>query len=135
LLDPARLNDRSLDGPARDRLRRDLLEGTLQTLRQIGQEAPAPLIDELYRFEATRGTGGAFRPEVEILAAADIYDALTAPKIYKGSPWRIGGALAELMRLPYCQRGERPAFTAFVELMKPAGAMVAVRPQPEIKIR
>lgn len=135
LLSPARLNDRGLDAPGRERLRRDLLDSTLQTLDQTGQSAVAPIVEELYRFEATRGAAGAFRPEVEILAAADIYDALTAPKIYKGSPWRIVGALAELLRLPYCQERQRPVFTAFVELMKPAGAAIAVRPQPEIKIR
>ena len=36
VVEPARLNDRSLDGAGREKLRRDLLDGTLQTLRQIG---------------------------------------------------------------------------------------------------
>ncbi|MGE0734447.1 MAG: adenylate/guanylate cyclase domain-containing protein [Alphaproteobacteria bacterium] len=134
-LDPTRLNDRSLDSGARDRLRGDLLDGTSKTLRQLGQDDVAPVIAELYRFEATRGADGSYRPEVEILAAADIYDALTAPKIYKGSPWSIVGALAELMRLPYCQDHLRPAFVAFVELMKPAGATIAVRARPDVIIR
>jgi adenylate cyclase len=134
-LDPARLNDRGLDSTGRDRLRGELLDGTSKTLRQIGQDSVAPVIAELYRFEATRGTDGDFRPEVEILAAADIYDALTAPKIYKGSPWSIVGALAELMRLPYCQDRPRAAFVAFAELMKPAGASIAVRARPDIVIR
>jgi len=134
-LDPARLNDRGLDSAGRDRLRRELLDGTLRTLQQIGEVGLAPIIQELYRFEATRGAEGEFKPEVEILAAADIYDALTAPKIYKGSPWRIVGALAELMRLPYCQRRQRPVFSSFVELMKPAGASIALRARPGAVIR
>ena len=55
----------------------------LKTLQQIGEETSAALITDLYRFEATRGAEGEFAPEVELLAAADIYDALTSPKIYK----------------------------------------------------
>jgi adenylate cyclase len=135
VIGPARLNDRSLDGAGRERLRRDLLDATLQTLGQIGADSSAPLIVDLYRFEATRGAEGEFSSAVELLAAADIYEALTAPKLYKGSPWRIVGALAELMRLPYCQRQQRPVFTAFTELMKPSGAVIAPRARPDVLIR
>ena len=135
VVEPARLNDRSLDGAGRERLRHDLLDGTLRTLKQIGAESSAPLIADLYRFEATRGAEGEFSAAVELLAAADIYDALTAPKLYKGSPWRIVGALAELMRLPYCQSQQRPVFTAFAELMKPSGAVIAPRARPDVRIR
>ena len=134
-VEPARLNDRSLDGASRERLRHDLLEGTLRTLKQIGADSSAPLIADLYRFEATRGAEGEFSAAVELLAAADIYEALTAPKLYKGSPWRIVGALAELMRLPYCQSQQRPVFTAFAELMKPSGAVIAPRARPDVRIR
>ena len=134
-VEPARLNDRSLDGASRERLRNDLLEGTLRTLKQIGADSSAPLIADLYRFEATRGAEGEFSAAVELLAAADIYEALTAPKLYKGSPWRIVGALAELMRLPYCQSQQRPVFTAFAELMKPSGAVIAPRARPDVRIR
>ena len=135
VVEPARLNDRSLDGVGRERLRRDLLDATLQTLKQIGADSSAPLVADLYRFEATRGAEGEFSAAVELLAAADIYEALTAPKIYKGSPWRIVGALAELMRLPYCQSQQRPVFTAFAELMKPSGAVIAPRARPNFLIR
>ena len=135
VMGPARLNDRSLDGAGRERLRRDLLDATLQTLGQIGADSSAPLIVDLYQFEATRGAEGEFSSAVELLAAADIYEALTAPKLYKGSPWRIVGALAELMRLPYCQSQQRPVFTAFTELMKPSGAVIAPRARPDVLIR
>ncbi len=135
VVEPARLNDRSLDGAGRERLRHDLLDGTLRTLKQIGADPSAPLIADLYRFEATRGAAGEFSAAVELLAAADIYDALTAPKLYKGSPWRIVGALAELMRLPYCQSQQRAVFTAFAELMKPSGAVIAPRARPDVRIR
>ena len=86
----------------------------------------------MYRFEATRGAEGEFDAAVELLAVADIYDALTAPKIYKGSPWRIVGALAELMRLPYGQTGRRPVFAAFAELMTPAGAAIQADSKPAL---
>jgi adenylate cyclase len=132
---PIQLNDAALDSRGRENLRKLLLEGTIKTLEQIGEKSLIRIVTELYRFEETRGAAGAYRPEVEILAAADIYDALTAPKIYKGSPWRIVGALTELMRLPYCQTGHRPIFTAFVELMKPARAAIATRARPEVLIR
>jgi HD-GYP domain-containing protein (c-di-GMP phosphodiesterase class II) len=135
VIGPARLNDRSLDGAGRERLRRDLLDATLQTLGQIGADSSAPLIVDLYRFEATREAEGEFSSAVKLLAAADIYEALTAPKLYKGSPWRIVGALAELMRLPYCQSQQRPVFTAFTELMKPSGAVIAPRARPDVLIR
>jgi len=39
------------------------------------------IVAEFYRFEATRGADGQFDPAVELLVAAEIYDALTAPKI------------------------------------------------------
>ncbi len=85
----------------------------------------------LYRDRAE----GEFSAAVELLAAADIYEALTAPKLYKGSPWRIVGALAELMRLSYCQNHQRSVFTAFAELMKPSGAVIAPRARPDVLIR
>jgi adenylate cyclase len=134
-VEPARLNEYGVDSERRERLRADLLDGTLKTLQQIGEDTSAAPITDLYRFEATRGAEGEFSPEVELLVAADIYDALTSPKIYKGSPWRIVGALAELMRLPYCQRQPRPVFAAFVELMKPADALIPTRGRPDIVIR
>jgi hypothetical protein len=135
VIEPGRLNSRNLDVAGRESLRRDLLDGTLQTLAKIGADSLAPLIAGLYRFEATRGAEGEFDAAVELLAVADIYDALTAPKIYKGSPWRIVGALAELMRLPYGQTGQRPVFAAFAELMRPAGATIVARAKQDVLIR
>lgn len=134
-LEPARLNDAALDSDGRDVLRRDLRDKTLATIEQVGEGALAPVIEDLYRFEATRGADGAYAPEVEILAAADINDTLTAPKAYKGAPWRIVGALDELQRLPYCQGQQRPVFDAFVALMKPKDATVSVRARADVLIR
>jgi adenylate cyclase len=135
VIEQARLNNRNLDAAGRESLRRDLLDGTLRTLTKIGAESLKPAITDLYRFEATRGADGEFDAAVELLAVADVYDALTAPKIYKGSPWRIIGALAELMRLPYCQSGDRPVFAAFVDLMKPASATITTREKLGVLIR
>jgi adenylate cyclase len=135
IIEPARLNNRNLDAAGRESLRRDLLDGTLRTLTKIGADSLNALVADLYRFEATRGAEGQFDPAVELLAVADIYDALTAPKIYKGSPWRIVGALAELMRLPYCQTGHCAAFAAFADLMRPAGATISARAKQDFLIR
>jgi hypothetical protein len=42
------------------------------------------------------------------LIAADIYDAMTAPKFYKGTSWRIPGALEELRHLSHRIAADRP---------------------------
>lgn len=134
-VEPDRLNAPSLSGEERDRLRGDLLDNTKAVLEQLELTALAPLLEELYRFEASRGADGAYGAATEILAAADIYDALTAPKIYKGAPWRIVGALEELTRLPYCLGRERPIFDAFVDLMKPSDATIAAQRKATVVLR
>ena len=134
-LDGARLNHPSLDGPGRDELRRDLLANTASTLDQLGLAELTPAIEELYRFETTGGADGELGALAELIAAADIYDAMTAPKLYKGTPWRISGALDELRHLPHCAAADRPIFGRFVELMKPADFAIAARPAEKVLIR
>ena len=134
-IEPAALNHPSPGAEARDRLRRELLDNTLAALERLGLQSLAPVIGELYRLEGTRGAEGEYGPAAEILAAADIYDALTAPKIYKGTPWRIVGALEELLRLPYCRTADRPVFQAFVELMKPKDTPVSGRRREQVILR
>jgi HD-GYP domain-containing protein (c-di-GMP phosphodiesterase class II) len=132
---PDRLNAPALTGEERDRLRRDLLENSTTVLDQLDIGALAPLLEDFYRFEASHGADGEFGPAVEIIAVADIYDALTAPKIYKGAPWRIVGALEELLRLPYCLERERPIIKAFVDLMKPKSATIAAQRKAKVVLR
>ena len=132
---PDRLNAPGLTGEERDALRRDLLDNTKTVLDQLDLAGHAATIESFYRFEASRGAEGEYGPAIEILAAADIYDALTAPKIYKGAPWRIVGALEELMRLPYCLAADRPVFKAFVELMKPKDATIGAQRQATVVLR
>jgi HD-GYP domain-containing protein (c-di-GMP phosphodiesterase class II) len=134
-LDADRLNHPSLSGEERNTLRDDMLDATVAVLERFGFAALAPAIRGLYRFESSRGAEGEYGATVEILAAADIYDALTAPKRYKGAPWRIAGALEELTRLPYCQARERAIFTAFVKLMKPKETAVRAGARPQIMLR
>lgn len=134
-LEPSRLCDPGLGADQRETLRRDLMENTLGTLDQLEMGSLAPTIQDFYRFEGSRGATGEYGAMVELLAAADIYDALTAPKIYKGAPWRIVGALEELLRLPYCQSRQRPVFTAFVDLMKPEGMTVSSAKRPQTVLR
>ena len=117
-IDAERLNRPSLSHSQRDALRNEMCVETLAVLDQLGVADLAATIEGLYRFEKARGASGEFDTTVEIIAVCDIYDALTAPKRYKGAPWQIPGALAELKRLPWCQIGDRPVVDAFVELMK-----------------
>ncbi|MFC3228010.1 adenylate/guanylate cyclase domain-containing protein [Marinibaculum pumilum] len=134
-IDPRRLNDKALSAEARAGLREELRDRTLEALDRLSLGRLAPVLASLYAFEACRGATGTYEPAVEILAAADIYDALTAPKLYDGAPWRITGALEELLRLPWCSGTQRPVFAAFVDLMKPAQAKLAIRPRSRILLQ
>ena len=134
-LDAGRLNDGSLSGEGRDRLRQELRDGTIAALVRLELGALGPAIERFYRFEATRGADGEYDTLTEILAAADMFDALTAPKVYKGTPWRIVGALEELLRLPYRQSRDRPVFDAFIALMKPKDASVSGKARDGILFR
>jgi adenylate cyclase len=131
-LEAGPLNTNFGEAASRDRMRGDLLGHTLSALRRLGREDLVAKVEALYQFEGCRGSGCQSSPDVEIVAAADIYDALTAPKLYKGMPWRIRGALEELLRLPYCTECARPVFNAFVELMKPEGVHIAPRTTGQI---
>lgn len=134
-VDTRRLNDPSPSGEERDRLRKALLDNTVSVLEQLELADLTPALDRFYRFEATRGADSEYDVLTEILAAADIFDALTAPKIYKGRPWRIVGALEELLRLPYRRKRDRPVFDAFVALMKPKDALLTGRARDEVLFR
>jgi adenylate cyclase len=123
-----RLNERVPSSEDREKLGDDLLAATEETLGRLNLPEVAAVIAGLTLFERTGGADGEFYTAVEILAAADIFDAITAPKYYKGTPWRITGALEELLHLPYCQRAVRPVFAAFAALMKPTDASISVRP-------
>ncbi len=134
-VDPENLNRQALSADDQARLRRDLRDSTILALSQLDLQRLEPLVRGLYDFEDCRGAAGSFCQAVEMLAAADIYDALTAPKLYRGAPWRIVGALEELLRLPWCAGNERPVFAAFVALMKPADATLAARSRSRILLR
>jgi adenylate cyclase len=126
-LSGSELNEPCPDSAQKDRLRGALLQHTLAAVERLGMTDLAPDIEDLYRFESCVDCAQPVRPLIELVAIADIYDALTAPKLYKGKSWRITGALEELLRLPYCRPGSRPFFTAFVEMMKPEASRIAVR--------
>jgi adenylate cyclase len=134
-LDDERLNAPSLNGDERDRLRKDLLDNSITILTQLDMAELAPALERFYRFERTRGADGEYDTLTEILTAADIFDALTAPKIYKGTPWRIVGALEELLRLPYCRNRDRPVFDAFIALMKPKDSSVTGKARDGVLFR
>ena len=134
-IDVTQLNDPVPSHEARDRLREELLDNTVAALERLDLAELGPALERLYGFEATRGADGEYDIVTEILAAADIFDALTAPKIYKGTPWRIVGALEELLRLPYRRDRRRPVLDTFVALMKPKDAPLTGRTKDEVVFR
>ncbi|MBT6827963.1 MAG: GAF domain-containing protein [Rhodospirillaceae bacterium] len=134
-IDVARLNERSPGNQERIKLRADLLENTLEVLEKINQQALAPALRHFYYFEETGGESGDADALTQLLAAADIYDALTAPKVYKGTPWRISGVLEELLHLPHCEGAERPIFNKFVEIMRPKDAAISTSTKTEVMFR
>jgi len=134
-VDPATLNATELDATGKDALRDALESATVEALGRLGLDRLAPAIAPIYRFERSGGSDGAFDLMTEIVCAADIYDALTAPKIYKGASWRITGALEELLRLPCCDGGERPAIRGLVELMRPKDDAIAARRSAKVVLQ
>ncbi|HEY7991165.1 MAG TPA: adenylate/guanylate cyclase domain-containing protein [Stellaceae bacterium] len=120
-LDTARLNRRGLTAEERAALRTDLERATAETLDRLELGELASALPPFYRFEAQELTGE-IDMLTEIVGVADIYDALTAPKFYKGTPWSIRGALEDMMRMPFAINRPRPILAAFAELMRPAAA-------------
>ena len=134
-IDAERLNERSPGIQERTKLRADLLQSTLEVAEKIGQHQIAPTIRHFYHFEETGGEGAEADTLTELLAAADIYDAHTAPKVYKGTLWRVSGVLEELLHLPHCQGVERPIFDKFVEIMRPKDAAISTTTKTEVMFR
>jgi adenylate cyclase len=123
-VDAERLNRPMMSGAEREAIRSDMCRETVAALERLGFARLSGVVTELYRFERTRGADSGFDRTIEVLAACDIYDALVAPKRYKGAPWRIAGALAELLRLPWLQTQDARIFETFIDLMKPKDAEV-----------
>lgn len=126
-VDPALLNATDFDARAQQELRTRLERETLKALDLLELNHLAQDLRQLYAFEAAGGRLEPVSALVEIVAIADIYDALTAPKIYQGASWRIGGALGELLRLPRYDGGENEIVRGFIELMRPEGETVSRR--------
>jgi adenylate cyclase len=124
-LEPRRLNQRGLSSEERAALRGDLESATIETLTRLELGELADPIHAFYRFEAQEHDGE-IAMLTEILGVADIYDALTAPKFYKGTPWSIRGALEDILRMPFAVGRSRPVLQAFAELMRPASATLTV---------
>jgi adenylate cyclase len=119
----AQLNDPDLGLPALEALRETLRRETVQGLELLGFGHLTGDLQELYRIERGRGPGAGTATLPHLVAAADIYDALVAPKLYKGKGWSITGSLEELLRLKLPPQA-KPIYRAFVALMKPAAAQI-----------
>jgi adenylate cyclase len=123
-LEPSRLNDANLGLGALATLRQDLEVQTSQAMEKLGFGALRPALGSLYRFEEHKG-----RAEGDLLtwlvAAGDMYDALCAPKIYKGRGWSIPGTLEELLRSCPPASPQLAVFRAFVELLRPEESLIS----------
>jgi adenylate cyclase len=119
----AQLNDPDLGLPALEALRETLRQETLKGLELLGFGHLKGALEELYQIERTRGEGAGASTLPHLVAAADIYDALVAPKLYKGKGWSITGSLEELLRLKVAP-AHKPIYRTFVALMKPAKAQI-----------
>jgi adenylate cyclase len=133
-LDPARLNGGLLTGAKRDRLVHDLREATLDALDRLGLGHLRGSLERLYRFEAARGAEPESDALVTLVAAADMYDALVAPKAYRGRSWSISGTLEELLRTQR-PRSDCSVLQGLAELMRPADAVVTVRGKGQVVFR
>ena len=111
-IEPRRLNLRGLAAEERAVLRTDLEHLTSETLERLELGELAAALPAFYRFEAQETTGD-IDLLTEIVGVADIYDALTAPKFYKGTPWSIRGALEDLLRMPFAARPEATGLARF----------------------
>ena len=134
-IDADRLNRPMMSGMDQEAIRTDMCRETVAALDRLGLARLSHVVTELYRFERTRGADGGYDATVEVLAACDIYDALVAPKRHKGAPWRIPGALAELLRLPWLNIRDAGVFEAFIELMKPKDAEIQGLSRAKILLR
>jgi adenylate cyclase len=119
-----KLNDTSLEKEERLSLIRLLCENTKEALRQLELEHFIPQLERFYDYEMTKGAVKDIDAFTLIVAIADIFDALTAPKMYKGKSWSIQGTLEEILRNPYAQLQKSPIIRDFVELMRPASEEV-----------
>lgn len=122
-LDHARLNDPNLPHPYIESLRDELRAETEAALEALGLDRLRPAARELYAFERARGDVKSPGVVTALVAAPDIYDALAAPKLYKGKGWTIAGSLEELLRLPR-DPATTAVFRAFVDLMRPESATI-----------
>ncbi len=117
------LNSPDLGLPALEALRETLRLETLKGMDLLGFGRLKGAVEELYQVERGRGEGAGAGTLAHLVAAADIYDALVAPKLYKGKGWSITGSLEELLRLKLPAQA-KPIYRAFAALMKPAATQI-----------
>jgi adenylate cyclase len=123
-LDPALLNTPALPVDRRAALVAEMRRETEAALEQLSLRELIPRLEPFYRFEESRGAWTDPDPFTVLVAVADTYDALTAPKVYKGRPWTVQGSLEELLRMPYTQARNCPMVRNFVEFMQPEGKQI-----------
>jgi adenylate cyclase len=130
-VDPEQLNDAKLSPEKRDRLRKAMFDQTSAAFKRLRLDHLLPSLEQLYRFEQVRDAEAETDLLTQLIAVGDIYDALTAPKVYKGRPWSIRGALEELLRIPHYQRYQCPVFRGFVDLLRPKDSIIEAQVRDE----
>ncbi|HEY0826720.1 MAG TPA: hypothetical protein VGE40_01375 [Bacilli bacterium] len=117
-IEPSLLNHPALDNTQSKLLSSQMSDHTSSALEQLELERYTSFLTPFYQFQLSRGSQCKIHAISFLLAICDMYDALTAPKLYKGKPWSVQGVLEEIVRLAY-HSDMKPIITHFIELMKP----------------
>jgi hypothetical protein len=134
-IDPARLNATPLSSRQREELVNDLRDHTARALERLDLAHLVPALERFYRFEFGRGADEESDPLVLLVAASDMYDALTAPKAFRGRAWSIAGTLDELLRTPHAQRRPCPVLLGLADLMRSPTTVLSARPKAGVLFR
>ena len=118
------LNNPDLSAEELEQLRSDLYRETNLVFTELNYGSYSAALENLYHFKRTQELRNEDDLLTLVVSAANLYDTLTSPKLYKGDPWTISGALEELLRSPHIMNENCAVYRAFVELMKPENMIV-----------
>lgn len=126
-VDSETLNATDLDSDGIDGLRRDIYGQTASVLKKLGLEQIVLHMNNFYEYEKNRSGDLISDGLTSVVALADVYDALTAPKIYKGKSWSINGTLVEISRMTQNDVYLSELSKYFIELMRGDDSEIVVK--------
>ena len=88
-------------------------------LKELNYEKYIAPLENLFYFKKNQKLKNEDDLLTVVVSAANLYDTLTAPKLYKGEPWTVAGSLEELFRTPHWISKNCQVYRSFVELFKP----------------